>query len=175
MSNAPSVYIRELRPEDEKQFVWAMQKSRDFHYPFINAPCTIANFREYWNKCQLDGQKAYLAFTQDHSLVGVFNLSGIVYGHFQSAYLGYYAAVDHAGKGLMSQGLKLVLQHIFLDLQLHRVEANIQPTNSVSIHFATKHGFLKEGFSPRYLQINGIWCDHFRFAITYEDWLSTVS
>lgn len=72
----------------------------------------------------------------------------------------------------MNQALKLVLAKIFQELQLHRIEANIQPTNTSSIHLATHNGFRKEGFSPRYLKVNGIWCDHFRFALTYEDWLA---
>lgn len=71
----------------------------------------------------------------------------------------------------MSQSLKLVLHEFFSRLKLHRIEANIQPTNSASIHLVPQNGFLKEGFSPRYLKIHGIWQDHFRFALTYEDWL----
>ena len=69
-------------------------------------------------------------------------------------------------------GLKFVLKEVFTSLDLHRIEANIQPGNTSSIHLATRNGFLKEGFSPRYLKINGIWQDHFRFALTFEDWLA---
>ncbi|MEM9768830.1 MAG: N-acetyltransferase, partial [Cyanobacteria bacterium P01_D01_bin.71] len=31
-------------------------------------------------------------------------------------------------------------------------------------------GFTKEGFSRRYLKINGEWCDHERWALIVEDW-----
>ena len=93
-------------------------------------------------------------------------------GVFKSAYSGYYASVAQAGKKLMSGALKLVLKETFTTLNLHRVEANIQPTNTSSIQLVTNNGFLKEGFSPRYLKINGIWQDHFRFALTFEDWLA---
>jgi ribosomal-protein-alanine N-acetyltransferase len=104
------------------------------------------------------------------NLVGVINLSEIVRGSFQSAYLGYYGFASHAGSGRMSAGMKLVLQHAFLKLRLHRVEANIQPDNPASISFVQRLGFVREGYSPRYLKIRGRWQDHERWALTREDW-----
>ena len=70
----------------------------------------------------------------------------------------------------MSAALKLVLKNAFEEMKLHRIEANIQPGNERSIQLVKSNGFRKEGFSPRYLQIDGKWCDHERWAITYEDW-----
>ena len=71
----------------------------------------------------------------------------------------------------MSAGLKLLFSKAFEELKLHRIEANIQPENLGSIKLVEHHGFKKEGYSPRYLKINDTWCDHERWAITYEDWL----
>ncbi|WP_231865915.1 GNAT family N-acetyltransferase [Legionella fallonii] len=125
-----------------------MQNSRDFHFPFITAPCTSEEFHTYLNKSKLENEQYYIAWEDDQQIIGVFNISGIMRGVFKSAYLGYYASVDYAGKGLMSQTLKLALKEIFTSLDLHRIEANIQPVNTSSIHLATRNGFLKEGFSP---------------------------
>jgi hypothetical protein len=50
-------------------------------------------------------------------------------------------------------------------IQLHRLEANIQPANLASIAVVRKCGFKKEGFSPKYLKIPGRWKDHERWAI----------
>lgn len=167
-----TIHLRRLNHLDEARFLLSMQKSRDFHYPFVAAPQTHEEFQAYLQKSLQEDRRCFLALNQNEDIIGIFNISDIVQGVFQSAYLGYFASVTHAGQGLMSQALKLVLKEIFSDLKLHRIEANIQPTNISSIHLATKNGFLKEGFSPRYLKINGVWCDHFRFALTYEDWLA---
>ena len=83
--------------------------------------------------------------------------------------LGYYALAPHAGKGLMSAGLELVLTRAFGELALHRLEANIQPKNRRSIELVRRAGFRCEGLSPRYLKIAGRWRDHERWAITVED------
>ena len=99
-------------------------------------------------------------------IAGVFTISQIVRGAFQSAYLGYYAHERHAGQGLMREALEQVLDHAFGPLGLHRIEANIQPGNQPSIALARGAGFRLEGFSPRYLLIGGQWRDHERYAIT---------
>jgi ribosomal-protein-alanine N-acetyltransferase len=67
-----------------------------------------------------------------------------------------------------------VLRNAFLNLRLHRVEANIQPDNHPSIALAKGAGFHREGFSPRYLKIGGRWRDHERWAILAEDWRARV-
>lgn len=166
------ITLREPSAQDEAVFVSTMQQSRDFHFPFIIAPRTNQEFHTYLNKSKLETERYYIVWKDNEEIIGVFNISGIIRGVFQSAYLGYYASVNYAGKGLMSQALKLVLNEVFTSLDLHRIEANIQPDNTPSIRLATRNGFLKEGFSPRYLKVNGIWQDHFRFALTVEDWLT---
>lgn len=169
------IILREPSAQDEQLFLSTMQKSRDFHFPFIVAPVTTEAFQAYLKKSRLDTEKCFIAWDSTHQIIGVFNISGIMRGPFKSAFLGYYASVDQAGKGLMSKALKLVLKEIFTELDLHRIEANIQPDNTASIRLATRNGFLKEGFSPRYLKINGQWQDHIRFALTLEDWLANAT
>ncbi|MGA2528506.1 MAG: GNAT family protein [Acidimicrobiales bacterium] len=101
-------------------------------------------------------------------LVGVVNLNDVVMGALKSAYLGYYAFKGSENKGLMAEGLGLVIELAFGELGLHRVEANIQPANLASIRLAQKVGLTKEGFSERYLYVAGQWRDHERWAMTAE-------
>ena len=44
------------------------------------------------------------------------------------------------------------------------------PRNSASRRVVEKLGVRSEGVAVRYLEINGTWEDHIRFAITSEEW-----
>lgn len=144
------VSIREPKLEDENNFLAAMQVSQTLHQPWVKSPQTLQEFIDYFQRYQQKNQKSFLVLNQSGAIAGVFNISEIVRGLFQNAYLGFYAVADFADKGYMSAGLKLVLEKAFKELALHRLEANIQPANTRSIELVKKNGFRYEGYSPRY-------------------------
>ncbi len=166
-----NITIRELAFEDKEAFLQAMLNSQPLHYPWVKPPLTSKEFDEYWQRFQKDNQKSYLTCDESGAIVGVFNVSEIVRGAFQNAFLGFYGIKDYTGKGYMSTALKLVQRKVFEELGLHRLEANIQPENTRSIQLVKKNGFRYEGFSPRYLKINSTWCGHEHWAMTSEDYL----
>jgi [ribosomal protein S5]-alanine N-acetyltransferase len=165
------VFIRPGSLQDEDLFLAAVDRSRKLHHPWVQAPNTPQTYRDYLMKRQDARGAAFFIWTnQTDGLVGVVNLDEVVRGCFMSAYLGYYAFVPHAGRGLMRQGLSQVITHAFKTMKLHRLEANIQPRNIRSRALVKKLGFQREGMSPRYLKINGRWRDHERWAILCEEW-----
>ena len=165
--------VRIARPTraDQADFLAMTRASRRHHRPWAHPPLDATGFRELLARDARDDTEALLVrLTEDDSLVGVFVLSQIFRRAFQNAYLGYYGSGEHAGRGYMSEGLALVLDHAFGPLGLHRVEANIQPGNEASLALARRTGFRREGFSPRYLKIGGRWRDHERWAILSDEW-----
>ena len=79
--------------------------------------------------------------------------------------MSYYVVEKFAEKGIIKTLLGLVINHAFGEMGLHRLEANIQPGNERSIRLVESLGFECEGYSPRYLKINGRWQDHERWAL----------
>ncbi|HEX3618639.1 MAG TPA: GNAT family protein [Solirubrobacteraceae bacterium] len=165
------VYVRPPRRADEYAFVSLMRDSRTFHKPWASAPTDSARFAAYLEDSNRPDFEAFLVCRiADDRLLGFFNVSQITRGSLQSAYLGYAAGERFAQQGYMREGIELVLQAAFLELRLHRLEANIQPGNAASIALARGAGFHREGFSPRYLKISGRWRDHERWALLADDW-----
>ena len=118
-----------------------------------------------------EDHRGFLAIEKSSGeFVGVINLGHIIYGRLRSAFVGYYGFGNAVGRGLMQEAMQLVLRHAFRKLRLHRLEANIQPGNRGSLKFARACGFVREGYSRRYLKVRGRWEDHERFAILASDW-----
>jgi ribosomal-protein-alanine N-acetyltransferase len=171
MSPPSRVFLRPPDRSDEKEFITLMRASRAFHSPWATAPTDAERFAAYLADARrADFEALLLCRNEDEAIIGFFNLSQIVRRGFQSAYLGYAVGKPFAGQGYMRDGLELVLRHAFVSMRLHRVEANIQPTNTSSLALARGAGFRREGFSPRYLKIGGRWRDHERWAILAEEW-----
>lgn len=162
----PAVQLRPLATGDEAEFLAAVQASRRLHGRWVSPPATPASFRSLVAYLQQPANAGFLACRADSgAMVGLFQVTNIVRGPFRSAYLGYFAFAGHAGQGLMSAALRLLLRQAFGPMKLHRLEANIQPENHASITLVRACGFRQEGYSPRYLKIRGRWRDHERWAI----------
>lgn len=161
-----SVYLRAPTVSDLPQFVAAARASRALHAPWVSAPATPKAFLNYLKRMSAPDHCALLVCRRGSGEpVGVVNISNIVRGAFRSGYLGYYAFSGFERRGLMREGLRLVVRRAFGALKLHRLEANIQPANAASIALVRRCGFRLEGCSPRYLKIGGRWKDHERWAI----------
>ena len=51
---------------------------------------------------------------------------------------------ENNGKGIVTEAIKVVLKYGFDDLQMHSIEAVIDPENTASERVLQKNGFVKE-------------------------------
>ena len=106
----------------------------------------------------------------DGRFAGELNLNSVQRGPFQNAYIGYWIDQAHAGNGYVPEAVVVVARHAFEDLNLHRLQIAIIPRNRSSRRVVEKLKIREEGLAVRYLEINGTWEDHVRYAITAEEW-----
>lgn len=107
---------------------------------------------------------------EDNKLIGNVCYSNIIMGNFKSCFLGYKLDKDEINKGYMTEAVKRTVDIMFEDFGLHRVEINVVPRNDRSLRVMEKLNFEREGFSKRYLEINGKWEDHVHFAVYNDKW-----
>ena len=119
---------------------------------------------------QLGSGYGFGIFVADR-FAGEINVSSIQRGPFQNAYVGYWIDQAMAGNSYVPEAAVLIFRFAFEELALHRLQIAIIPRNAPSHRVAAKLGVRNEGTACRYLEINGTWEDHVRYAITVEDWI----
>ena len=143
---------------------------------FLNQADLIDDRRAFATRCsgrdrerQLGTGWAFGVFLES-SLIGEMNLSNVVRGAFQNAHVGYWIDHDHAGNGYTPEALVVAARFAFEDIGLHRLQVSIVPRNRSSRRVVEKLDLRCEGLAERYLEINGVWEDHLRYAMTFEEW-----
>lgn len=165
------IVLARPRQADAACFVAAVHSSRDLHRPWVYPPDDAVAYADYLGRLRTPNHCGFLLrLGKGGDLVGVVNLNNIQRGVLQSASLGFYVFRPHERRGLMSEGVRRVIGLAFAQLGLHRIEANIQPANGASLALIRRLGFVKEGYSRRYLKVGGRWRDHERWALLVEDW-----
>ncbi|MFZ4238775.1 GNAT family N-acetyltransferase [Streptomyces murinus] len=170
LAEGPRVGIRHFTLQDGPEFTARARESKDLHRPWLFPPDTEDAYAEYAGRLIDDPTKAGFLVCERESgeIAGFINVNNIVRGGFRCGALGYGAFAHAAGRGLMREGLDLVIGHAFGPLGLHRLEINAQPENLASAALARGAGFRLEGFSPKMIYIDGDWRDHERWALTAE-------
>ena len=115
------------------------------------------------------GRQLPFVVEYDHRFVGQLTVSNIVRGSAQYASVGYWVDQAYAGRGIIPTAVAMAVDHCFTTVGLHRIEVAIRPENASSLRVVAKLGIQEVGYAPRYLHIDGDWCDHRIFAITREE------
>lgn len=123
-----------------------------------------------WQSGMGFGFGVFVTNIDEQQLVGEVRLGHVHRGSQQSAYLGYWIDQAVAGQSLMPEAVAVALWFSFEHAGLHRVQISIIPRNTASRRVVEKLGLREEGTALRYIEINGVWEDHLRFAITAEEW-----
>ncbi|MFA1544453.1 GNAT family N-acetyltransferase [Actinomadura monticuli] len=162
--------LRRMRAADEDEFLRLAGQSTGLHADWVRTPTDALAFREYLDRFAdpTAGEALLIERVDTGAIAGHATLTGIVRGPYDRAVLGFAAFAPSAGRGFMTEGVGLTVRYAFGPLGLHRVEADVQPGNEPSRRLVQRLGFRREGFSPAFINIRGIWRDHERWALTAD-------
>ncbi len=174
------MWVSTISHEDIEPYYLAVTASADRLRPFsVVDPLAL----EYQLPLQSRNHRTFLIHARQpltgYNIVGKVNVTNVIRGRGQSATIGYDAFDPYAGTGLFVEGLRLVVDLAFTPdprgLGLRRLEANVQPTNTRSAGVVASLGFVKEGFSRKYIFLpdeagEERWRDHDRYAVRADQW-----
>ena len=96
------------------------------------------------------------------------------YHKWEKAYfraeIGYDLSPDCWGQGYMTEALRAVMRHGFERMGLNRIDALVYIKNDRSIQLLQRLGFKQEGLLRDYICLDGIFFDHFLFALLRREW-----
>ncbi len=177
------VLLRPLRAEDWEQWREVRLRCREWLErweprpepgsadPALEREAFRARCGAWDRQRHFDAAYGFGLFLVDGRFAGEVSLGSVQRGPFQMGYVGYWIDQALAGHGYVPEGVVLMMRYAFDVLQLHRLEAAIVPRNVASRRVAEKLGLRDEGTAERFLQIQGVYEDHVRYAITSEEWL----
>ncbi len=80
---------------------------------------------------------------------------------------------EYWGQGYGSKGLKLLLDFVFYEINLHRVSLKVFSFNDRAIRLYNRIGFQEEGKSRQSLFRNGDWHDIIHMGLLQKEYFET--
>ena len=175
------VRLRPLREDDYEAWNEVRTRCRDWLLPWeprpAGAPYPSEDRTTFTTRCSMRERERQLGTGYGFGIfamgrfVGEVNISSVTRGAFQNAYVGYWVDQAQAGRGYVPESCVLLFRFAFEEIGLHRLQISIIPRNRPSRRVAQKLWLRGEGIALRYLEIDGRWEDHVRYALTAEEWV----
>ena len=115
-----------------------------------------------------------IARHSDDAIIGTVTLYNLSLDH-RRAEMGYALGRAHWGQGYMQEALHALLGFAFGALDLHRMEADVDPRNVASIRTLERLGFQREGYLRERWQVNGEIQDALFYGLLRPNWETLAS
>lgn len=157
--------VLEYYKRNKEHFADALPElSRDFY----SISYQIDRFWHEYNLMLRQLYIRYYIFLED-TLIGDICISNIEPNVTKSCIISYKLDRDYQGFGYVNEAMSVMVEHLFEEQDIHRIEAFILPENTRSISVAEKLGFYKESIAKSYVKMKGVWRDHLRYVLINED------
>jgi RimJ/RimL family protein N-acetyltransferase len=90
--------------------------------------------------------------------------------HGHSAEIGYALCVDRRGLGLASKALSALVNQLFENPEINRLEASMHPDNSASKMVVERLGFTYEGSSRQSYWVDDVVSDDSHYGLLRNEW-----
>lgn len=170
----PAYYCRQVldfyRENKEHIEPWEAEREKNFYTEGYQKALLEAEYQEITRTRML----RYYLFLKDKpdEIIGSVCASGIRYGAFDSCSIGYKMAKKYCGQGYGTEAVERLVEILFEEYHLHRIEAMVHPDNASSIALLEALQFEREGLSKDAAKLCGKWQDMYRYARIQQPQLS---
>lgn len=119
-----------------------------------------------------DTSKGYMMVDKQREIsIGIVSLINMDYKNRNAECIIDIGEKAYWGKGYGAEGMKLLMDYAFFELNLHRVSLRVFSFNERAIHLYQKLGFEAEGKSREALFRDGKWFDIIQMGILQKEYL----
>jgi [ribosomal protein S5]-alanine N-acetyltransferase len=116
-----------------------------------------------------EGMRWAICYKENNELIGTCGYHHISKSNFK-AEIGYDLIPAFWGKGIMTNAIHCLLQYGFEQLQLNRIEAIVDPTNTNSYKLLDRIGFQREGLHRQSFYEKGRFIDVYIYSMLQGDY-----
>lgn len=168
--------LRQIQPEDAEA-IFAIKSDLEVtkHYgqePHRTLSNTLAWLQRLKESYEHQEDIAWgITLKDQNSVIGV----GVLWNFdssFHCAEIGYELHPNYGKQGIMTEALSAILTFGFVELDLHRIEANPLTENTASRNLLLKLGFTYEGNLRQRHFFRGHFEDQLYFGLLKDQWLN---
>lgn len=146
---------------------WEAKRENNFYTEEYQKMLLEAEYNEIVKTKML---RYYLFLKEEpDKIIGSVCASGIRYGAFESCSIGYKMDKKYCRQGFAKEAVEKLMDILFNEYHLHRVEAIVHPQNVPSIALLESLSFIKEGVAKEAVKLNGQWEDMYRYALINKE------
>ncbi|MFI5152372.1 MAG: GNAT family N-acetyltransferase [Chitinophagales bacterium] len=109
-----------------------------------------------------------ISLQSNPGLIGTIGFWNIAKEHYR-AEIGYLLSPDFQGMGIMQEAIRKAIQYGFHTMNLHSMEAIVNPQNQASIRLLEKCGFMREAYFKENYYFDGKFLDSAIYSLIYHE------
>jgi RimJ/RimL family protein N-acetyltransferase len=120
------------------------------------------------NRSAPDGLRGFIVEKKDGTRIGNVTFYNSYIGGAKLLEIGYMVVQSERGKGYGTEAAQLMVDYLFLSMDIGRIQASTSIKNTGSQRVLEKAGFTKEGTIRK--SANGVRRDSYLYSILREEW-----
>jgi ribosomal-protein-serine acetyltransferase len=172
---AEGIELRQFRPEDAEAVFESVERHRAYlrqWLPWVEQTHSAEDIREFIARAQGQfeaGQGPQAAIWVDGKPAGSLGCHPIDWGN-RNCSIGYWIDPGLQGRGIVTWCCAAMLDYLFGELGLHRVEIRCATGNTRSCAIPERLGFIREGVAREAEWVNDRWLDLVVWSMLAREW-----
>ena len=167
------VLLRQMTHEDVDEVFTIRSSPELMKYiprPILKSKEEAIDLIDMINQKIVDGEGINWAITikPSNKLIGYLGHYRIQWEHYRSE-IGYMLLPEAHGKGIATEAIRLICEYGFNHMNIHSLEAVIEPENDASARVLEKNGFVKEAHFRENEFFDGKFYDSIVYSLLRND------